>query len=171
MKEIVRFYKDKNVKYFLFCPSLAALNYCDIAEAVCLNVAVEYENGAKVPTSFLTNLEEGYAARSDAQLYKAVDTAAKAYSKSKHKEVPKYSYPVEVITAAKLGYLSKYGEALRISKRESFRIRKMDAQEGTGKAIYGCGLLLSERAAAERAAATAWPLSEREREIVRGLGK
>ena len=176
MKEIVRFYKDKNVKYFLFCPSLTALNYCDIAEAVCLNVAVEYENGAKVPTSFLTNLEEGYAARSDPELYKAIDTAAKAYSKSKHKDIPKYSYPVEVITAAKLGYLSKYGQSIRISQEESVRIRKMDAQDGTDKAIYGCGLLLSERAvaeraAAERAAATAWPLSEREREIVRGLGK
>ena len=181
MKEIIDFYNDNGVRFFLFCPSLAAFDYCDRAEAVALQCCVEYENGAKVPTSFLTNLEEGYAARSDPELYKAIDTAAKAYSKSKHKEIPKYSYPVEVMTAAKLGYLSKYGQSLRISRRESVKIRKLDSQEGTGKAIYGSGLLLSERAAAERAAAeraaaeraaaTAWPLSEREREIVRGLGK
>lgn len=181
MKEIVRFYNSNDVKFFLFCPSLTALNYCDESEAICLQAPVEYENGAKVPTSFLTNIEDGYAARSDPELYKAIDTAAKAYSKSKHKDIPKYSYPVEVITAAKLGYLSKYGQSMRISRRECVRIRKLDSQEGTGKEIYGHGLLLSESAAAERAAAesaaaesaaaTAWPLSEREREIVRGLGK
>ena len=60
------------------------------------------------------------------------------------------------------------------------RISKLDAQSGQGKAIFGSGLLLSERAAAERAAAEraaaeranahVWRLSDREMEIVKGLG-
>lgn len=48
---------------------------------------------------------------------------------------------------------------------------KLDAQAVAGKAIFGCGLLLSERAAAERAAATVWELSERERRLVAALGE
>ena len=39
------------------------------------------------------------------------------------------------------------------------------------KTIFGSGFLISEKAAAEKAAAEKFPLSDREREIVRGLGK
>ena len=38
------------------------------------------------------------------------------------------------------------------------------------KTLYGCGLLSTQKTA-ERAAATKWELSDREREIVRSLGK
>ena len=57
----------------------------------------------------------------------------------------------------------------------------LDAQRPEGKAIYGCGFLLSESAAREAEAAAreaeaanaecVWELSERERGIVAGLGK
>ena len=47
--------------------------------------------------------------------------------------------------------------------------RALDAQREAGKAIFGSGMLISEKAAAEKAAAEKWQLSEREREIVRGL--
>ena len=58
----------------------------------------------------------------------------------------------------------------------TFFIRKLDAQTEKGKAIFGGGFLLSEamtaeRAAAERAAAEKWTLSEREREIVKTIGR
>lgn len=41
----------------------------------------------------------------------------------------------------------------------------LESMKAQGKAIYGKGLLLSERAAAVK-----WELSEKEREIVRSLG-
>ena len=80
-----------------------------------------------------------------------------------------------------LGKYSHYGVELKISRSDSVRIRELDEQKEQGKAIYGTGLLLSERAAAERAAAERaaaeraaaerWQLSDREREIVRSLGR
>lgn len=39
-----------------------------------------------------------------------------------------------------------------------------------GKSIFGNGFLLSEKAAAEKAAAERWQLSERKWAIVRSLG-
>lgn len=59
----------------------------------------------------------------------------------------------------------------------------MDEQSKHGKAIFGCGLLMSDEKAAEKAAAEkvvlakvkkekryVWELSERERKIVETLG-
>lgn len=42
------------------------------------------------------------------------------------------------------------------------QISKLDSQAPFGKAIFGTGLLLSNKAAAEKAAAHVWNLSERE---------
>ena len=66
--------------------------------------------------------------------------------------------------------MSTHGERLVIKENDCTLIRELDAMKETGKGIFGSGLLLSERAAAERAAATCWQLSERELEIVRSLG-
>jgi len=91
-----------------------------------------------------------------------------------------------VLTAAKFGWLAKYGQAIAVRRDESLFIRQLDAMKESGKGIYGNALLLSERAAAERAAAeraaaeraaaeraaaTKWKLSDRERELVKSLGK
>lgn len=55
----------------------------------------------------------------------------------------------------------------KVRREEAVFIRKMDAQAGSDKALFGGGFLLTEeaarrRAAAERAAATVWQLSARE---------
>ena len=71
---------------------------------------------------------------------------------------------------------SKYEVDFEVRREDCCRISALDAQRACGKAIYGGGLLLSERAAAERAAAErarahVWELSAREREVVRMIGR
>ena len=179
MSEIVRFYQEKGIRFFLFAPSLACFNYIihDGVTVVGEYSGITYENGANVKTSFLTNMEgHEVAAFSDVELFEAIEKANDENEAAMRVSLPKYEYPDEVITSAKMGWLCQYGQALTIRRDESKLIRALDAQKEQDKAIYGCGLLLStqktaERAAAERAAATKWQLSDREREIVRGLGK
>ena len=179
MSEIVRFYQEKGILFFLFAPSLACFNYIihDGVTVVGENSGITYENGANVKTSFLTNMEgHEIAAFSDVALFEAIERANDENEAAMRVSLPKYEYPDEVITSAKMGWLCQYGQALTIRRDESKLIRAMDAQKEQDKSIYGCGLLLStqktaERAAAERAAATKWQLSDREREIVRSLGK
>lgn len=89
--------------------------------------------------------------------------------------VPKYEYPYNVVTTAMLQRYSKYGVEFSIRRSDCVMISKLDAQHEYGKSIFGGGLLLSDEAAAERAAAerenvTVWELSEREMDIVRSLG-
>ena len=188
LAEIIDFYVEKGIRFFLFAPGLAALNYVtrDKVCAVCTYASVMYENGASVCTSFVTNLGDGsIIAYASSELYEAISEANDINEKAMHLQMPKYEYPVEVLTAAKFGWLAKYGQSMKIRRAESYFIRTLDAMKESGKGIYGNGLLLSERAAAERAAAeraaaeraaaeranaTVWELSEREKEIVRSLG-
>ena len=167
--EIVDFYCENNIKFFLFAPSVNALNYNTRSTvcAVCTSNSVMYENGAVVNTSFVTNLGDGtIAAYSSPSLYAAVDAANRENEKAQRANLPKYEFPDEVLTASKLGYLSKYGQELVIKRAEALFIRGLDAMKEAGKdGIYGGGLLLAEKAAAEK-----WELSPREKEIVRKLG-
>ena len=178
LAEIVDFYIENEQPFFIFAPGLAALNYLTrpSVTAICAYAAVTYENGATVTTSFITNMgPEGVAAIAAPELYKSIEEANDINEKAMRKSFPKYEYPYEVLTAAKIGWLSKYGQALEIKRSDSVMIRALDAMKEYDKGIYGGALLLSERAAAERAAAeraaaTVWTLSEREREIVKSLG-
>ena len=96
-------------------------------------------------------------------LYETVNKAVDEVLAETRKMIPVYSYPDYVATAA---MLNKY----TITKAESAPIDALDAQKEAGKAIFGKGLLLAERAAAERAAATRWEISPRERELIQSLG-
>lgn len=100
------------------------------------------------------------------------------------KQLPKYSYPPEVITSAMVARWCSRDVDFRLRREDAARISTLDAQRPEGKSIYGNGFLLSENAArdAETAAREAeaahadvteyvWELSERERGIVAGLGK
>ena len=183
LAEIVDYYVDKGTPFFLFAPALAAMNYVtrDTVTAVCIYESVTYENGASVATSFITNMEDAdVIAVTDPEFSKNLRETNEANEKAMKKSLPKYEYPDEVITAAKMGWLSKCGQSLTIKRSDALYIRALDAQKEDGGSIFGGALLLSERAAAERAAAeraaaeraaaTKWKLSEREKEIVKGLG-
>ena len=87
------------------------------------------------------------------------------------RELAMYADPDNVVTSAFVARLSRYGIDFSVSRAESVSIDALDAQKEQGRAIYGKGYLVSERAAAERAAAIRFALSPREREIVAQLGK
>lgn len=168
LSQIVRFYCAYGVRFFLFAPTLTLFtaNECDVCYMP-LGVSIFYDNGAKVNTSFITNLDEDRI-RVVPALYQAIDSANKANQKAVKniKPLPKYDYPDEVITAAMASRWCKYGIEFRLSRREAIYIGTLDSQRASGKSIFGGGYLISERAAAER-----WELSPRERAIVRELGR
>ena len=181
LAEIVDFYNEQGIGFFLFAPSLLILNY--VNRDICaypLCVSVTYENGATISTGFLTNLfKDGTVIRNDPEFRKKIEEANQKTLEALHKNLPKYEYPYDVLTSAKIGWFSKYGEFLTYKKDECLLIRQLDAQKEDGKGIYGNGILLSERAAAERAAAEraaaeraaalVFELSDREKEMQKGL--
>ena len=169
LSEILKFYDERGIKFFLFAPTLTLFSSSSSSCALCCGVAVLYENGASVNTSFLTNLEDDRL-RSCPELYQRVSAAVDEYRQEIRAELPKYDYPYEVVLSTAVAYLSKYGQDFRVGKADSVHIRQLDSQKEYDKALYGSGYLISERAAAERAAAKVWTLSERELEIIKSLG-
>ena len=180
ISEICEWYTSKRINFFLFAPTLTLLGIMrGSANYVVCGCGVVYENGASVNTSFVTNMG-GNKIVAAAALREILDDEHKKNLKKLHRELPKYSYPDEVLTATMLCYMAAHGVSLEISERDVHFIRALDAQKASGKGLFGSGFLLSEKAAAEKAAAEKaaaekvntdiWKLSERELAIVRGLG-
>ena len=186
LAEILNFYRDRGIKFFLFAPTLTLFSSSSSSStALPCGVAITYENGASVNTSFLTNLEDkAVRLRSVPTLYAAVKEANDINLKELHKELPKYSYDHHIITAPWVGALSRLGIDFAVPVKESEPISHLDAQKESGKAIYGKGYIVGERVfderekaerekaereKAEREKAERWELSSREREIVKRL--
>lgn len=181
ISKIVSFYHANRIDYFLFAPYLTNLGIgagCAGVNHVIVPCTIRYENGAGVATSFVTNLGDDFIL-SAPDLMDAIEKANNENLKAVKKSLPKYIYPDCVVTSASVGYLCKYHTPFALKRSECAFIRKLDAQGDNG--IFGCGFIISERAAAERAAAeraaaeraaaTFWTLSPRELEIQRMLDR
>ena len=190
LSEICRWYQEHRVRFLLFAPTLTLFSTArgEMNYIVCM-ARVTYENGAKVNTSFITNMGE-WKIHCAPELQAAIKAADDAVQQAGKTEIPKYDYPPNVCSAARLQYISRHGVELKIRAQDTCFIRALDAQkQAEGRAIYGAGFLLSDSAAAEKAAAEkaaeekaaeekaaeekanvrAWELSDREREIIAKL--
>ena len=180
ISKICDFYNEFGVKYFLFAPHLTNIGICR-GHGCChviANSTITYENGAKVNTSFVTNLDDRLIV-ADPALYYAIKAANGENTKS-DRTVPKYEYPDNVVTVAKVGWIVSKGVPYELRKEDGVFIRALDSQRAVGKGIFGSGLLISEKAAAEKAAAEKaaaekaaaekWRLSPREVRIIEELG-
>lgn len=179
LSKICTFYLEHEIPFFLFAPSLTALssraNWNRINHVMC-DCKIEYENGAIVKTSFITNMEPGIIARTEPELSKLVNAAVEGLRKEKTRQLPKYEYPDHIVTAAMMQRWAGYGVDFEVKEGDCILVSRLDAQKADKKTIFGCGLLLSdqaaaERAAAERAAAIKYGLSERERHVIYELSK
>ena len=174
ISKICRAYQQAGVKFFLFAPYLT--NFSTQTKGVThilVDEGITYENGACIDTAFLTNLQPGIEIRTAPTLRSAISEANKVNLRKNRKELPKYKYPPNVVTATMIGYLSKHGQDFQIPSNQCFFIRGTESQKKVGKGIFGHGYLISEKAAAEKAAAEKaaaekaaaieWELSERRR--------
>lgn len=178
--KIARFYIKNNVKFFLFAPHLTLFSSSvDCTRIVC-GASIIYENGAKVKTSFISNLFGNIAIMSDYNLYKRLE-----YINDSNKvNLPKYEYPPHVLTVSMVYWCLERGISMKFDKQQIRHVSELDDQKKYKKSIFGGGYLLSEKATVEKAAAEkaaiekmaaekeniiTWELSRREMDIVKSL--
>jgi hypothetical protein len=186
ISKIVRFYIDQNVQFFLFAPHLTLFS----SDVDCTHIVVGgniiYENGAVVKTSFLSNMFGDVKIVGDSELYekfRELESSSKA-------NLPKYTYPANVVTVSSIQWMVEKGVSIQISKKDAAHCRGLASQKTHKKALFGSGFLVSEKAAAEKAAAEKaaaekaaaekaaaekvnhieWALSEKEWRIIQRLG-
>ena len=173
--KIRRFYDESGIDYFLFAPSLTLFNIM-APTMLLVGETVEYANGAKVATSFITSLEPHTRVRTAPALAQALRDARPSKA-----ALPKYAYPDNVRNAALLQRVSSVDFSIPANECEF--ISALDSQRDAGKTIFGGGVIMSAAKAAELKAAelkaaelkaavesTECALSARERGIVARLG-
>lgn len=172
---IVKFYLEKNIRFLLFAREMTVLQYSKEAfrgkiTAIVTGVKIRYENGVRITTAFVTNMENGYRIRTDPELGSAIKTAME---KAKH-VMAKYRFHKQLVNIGAFTKIAVHGGAVGVRWEDCVAVRKTDG----GLEIYGTGLLLAERAAeeveaaekaAEEVATTRVELSDRELEICRKL--
>ena len=181
--KICKYYIKNNVKFFLFCPHLTAFTSDIDCTHIIASADITYENGATIKTAFVSNIFGDIKIIGDADLhqkFKEIQLRDKI-------NLPKYEYPNNIITVSKVSYCVEKGINLTFDKNNLKHYKGMDAQKKHGKALFGSGFICSDKAAAEAAQAAAeaaqaaaeakknnviiWELSEKEKEIIKSLGK
>jgi hypothetical protein len=172
LQQIKDFYNENNIDYFLFAPALTLFSGANREKEkfIITNSAITYENGAVVNTNFATNMGE-YQVMTAPELKKMIDEVNTENKKTTN--LPKYSYPDNLISSARLGKLATVD--LKI-KKGAF-VKQLDSQKEKKKAIFGGGLLISNESAkaireaeeAIRVETITWELSDREWEIISKL--
>ena len=178
LSKILEFYVRNNVKFFLFCPTLTIIGN-NIANEYCTIItgskSLTYENGAKVNTSFITNLDDiEIRIRTAPDLYKNLTIANLDNIRAKRKKLNHHKYPKNVMIISRIHSLGDVPHVIKIRRDESVRVRTLDAQRPFKKGIYGAGLFVSDNVVAELERAElerdktrfCWELSEREQKII-----
>lgn len=130
--QIVRFYEARKIKYFLFCPTLTILGLANIGKCsiVINDYTITYHNGAKVNTSFVTNIVSNRIIVSN-DLYQAI-VGAQPKRKS-----TKYSYPKNVVTIANMTSLSRAGCNFVLDKSKCLYIKELHPNNGSHIKMWG----------------------------------
>ena len=148
LSEIVTVYMRAKIPFLLFATHLTCMNIAagrtDVTRLIC-DGRITYENGAQVNTDFVTNLDPRYVMRTAPKLRDAIMAADKANTAAK--SLPVYKYPPELVTAADLGFLPRYGVEFNLPKDEAIFVRTLDAMKAEGRQIFGGGYLISNTAA------------------------
>ena len=175
LSQIVHFYCERGVKFFLFAPHLMLFNIGQrrAVSFVIVGATITYANGAKVNTSFITNLIPP-----DVLVKSGAPLAAKLKALgNKKNELPRYDYPANVVTASRLSHIVKANIDFEISRKDALFISNLDHQKPHKKVVFGGGFLVSndvaERLNAERLNAErkkiVWGISERELTLITEL--
>lgn len=158
LMEIVTFYMDQDIPFFLFAPHLTCMGYTQRGASVLVVYAqIRYENGALVSTAFVTNLEVEQVLRTAPELHDVIKNAQKKKAGTKKQAV--YEYPKNVITTSRMPYLSD----VKIKVKDAAFVRALDEQRPK-KAIFGAGLILSDGDAEKLEAAK---MLHKERQVTR----
>lgn len=173
--KICKFYTDREIPFFVFGPGLTIGSICNYCTAVVIDNQIVFNNGAKVKCNFASNLFGDTIIMTAPRLGELI---AACPSQDIKANLPKYSYPDEVLSVSDVQTICRGGIDFSVRRGEAAVIRNLDNHPSKRKGLFGDHFLLSAAKAAAKTAAKAAArkiipitLSERERRIVSRLGK
>lgn len=134
LSKIVKFYLDNNVKFFLFAPAMTIFSIYVPVCYIVVDGRITYENGVKVRTSFITNLESLGIRRS-----LGLENLIKQAQGEKTKHRNNFTYDSHVVTFSKIARLKGN---YKISATNLSHIRTQN-----GCNLFGAGWLCNDKVA------------------------
>lgn len=173
LSQIVRWYHERGVKFFLFAPHLTLIGAAVgvPTQRVIACARITYENGAIVPTSFITNMAPELGGLFVAGSLRA---AIEEVQPDERPRLEKYVRPKNLLMASDFAPIAENGVDWIIPNKELHIVSATDEMKAAGKELYGAGMLVSDRVAErveeEKRKSKKEPmvirLSEREQKIV-----
>ena len=164
--EIVKFYQEHNIKYFLFYDTRTIFGALKRGSNIVIGNKVVYHNGANVNTSFCTNMGDSKITV-DGDLIKKIKEANGVFER----ERVNLDYPSCVVNFSRLQALGKKGGYFKIKSGDCFKV----VNKVGGNAVYDNVALISVRCQAalqkaeQKAEQKKVVLSKQEKEIVNRL--
>ena len=180
ISDVVRFFAKRRIPFFLFAPSLTLFIAHEQPEVsyFVTNATITYENGAKVNTSFVSNLPSQPGIFVAGKLQKVILDTQRDFNRLKRRQNVHYNYPSSLVTAASLHTIAGLGDDLFIDRRRTHFIRALQSMRAQGKGCFGGAFLVDSQTAcmldrqrkSDRAEnAITWDLSEEEENIIKQL--
>lgn len=123
LAEIIRYYNNNNIKYFMFAPTLTCFNHLDKCDIVLISPQIIYENGAKVNTAFVTNIDSEFKVLLSKDLSQSIRDIYGSKAKSRTPRPANYWSAIDCI---------KYKQSI---PRDAYISKKTKTPEG--RAIFG----------------------------------
>lgn len=174
ISKIIRFYNERGIKYFLFAPHLTLFGTNQDYTAIVSYAYITYENGAKVKTSFVSNLFGDIKILGDAELHRKL----KEVQENNKVCLPRYVYPDNIVTVSRIAGMVEKGVSVEIHKKDVALCRALESQKSAKKTIFGSGFFVSDKVATElrekeeksKKETIVWELSDKEQNIIKSLG-
>ena len=169
--QIVRWYLEHDIKFFLFAPANTQIVANADVTYVVMGTSFVYENGAVVGSAFTTNILGDLAFTTAPDLCRAIESV----NGKPPADLPIYGYD-HVITPALIRKIALTDFSAK--KSEVYEIPNLDALKAKGKSLFGRGWLLSDAKEEERKELERKEkerkenylhLSDREKEIIKRL--
>ncbi len=182
MSEIIRFYLDRGIKFFLFAPHLTLFSSNQDYTSIVTDSSIVYENGANVKTGFVSNMFGDIKILGDAELSKRL----KDVQNEGKVCLPRYVYPDNIVTVTKIANIVSKGESVAIKKQDLAFCRGLESQKKMKKGMFGSGFISSNKTAeylrkkeasakklkeANEAKRIVWKLSATEQAIIKELDR
>ena len=145
--EIVNFYTKNNIKFFLFAPGLTFLT-CknkDVTYIVSSEHEIVYQNGARVNTNFVTNLEKSDVLIRTANNFGKTLKILNSKNTRKLKQVRRYEVPKNVLAVNDINIATRKKEDLFIKKSDCEFIDYLFEEDGTKVNQFGTKLIVNNK--------------------------
>lgn len=126
---IVKNFTLWNIDYFLFAPLLTLFSIRG-SRYLINSESIIYENGASIPTGFISNLEPSLI-----RTVPKISEGIRKIQKNNKARLPIYEYPDNLLTVNDLNKICKAGIDYQIN--DGFRVSMLDAQRAYNKAVFG----------------------------------